>query len=149
MLNDEAIELYKTDLLPRASLITPNIDEASLLLEGATITTNTQVDSAKALSDAYGCSVLLKGGHLDGDPTDILFHQGEVHRWQHTRVHHVDTHGSGCTLSASITAFLALGESLPSAVDAGLKAVNIALREPAQLTEDLSLLSIESAARRV
>ena len=97
----------------------------------------------------YGCSVLLKGGHLDGDPTDILFHQGEVHRWQHTRVHHVDTHGSGCTLSASITAFLALGESLPSAVDAGLKAVNIALREPAQLTEDLSLLSIESAARRV
>ena len=149
LLNEEAIELYKTDLLPRASLITPNIDEASLLLDGATITTNTQVDSAKALSDMYGCSVLLKGGHLDGDPTDILFHQGEVHRWQHTRVHHVDTHGSGCTLSASITAFLALGESLPSAVDAGLKAVNIALREPAQLTEDLALLSIESAARRV
>ena len=145
LLNDEAIELYKSGLLPRASLITPNIDEASLLLGDATITTNTQVEAAKSLAEAFQCSVLLKGGHLQGDPTDILVHNGEVHRWQHTRIHHVDTHGSGCTLSAAITAHLARGDSLPSAVDAGLKAVNLALQKPAQLTEDLALLSIESS----
>jgi len=145
LLNDEATRLYQSELLPKASLITPNIDEACLLLGDATITTNTQVDAAKALAERFDCSVLLKGGHLEGDPTDILIHQGEVHRWQHTRVHHVDTHGSGCTLSASITAHLARGESLPSSVDAGLKAVNQALHKPARLTEDLALLSIESS----
>lgn len=145
LLNDEANALYRTELLPKANLITPNIDEAKLLLDGAEIRANTQIDAAKSLATAFGCSVLLKGGHLEGDPIDILIHNGEVHRWQHTRVHHVDTHGSGCTLSASITAHLARGSSLPSAVDAGLKAVNIALQKPAQLTEDLALLSIESS----
>ena len=145
LLNDEANRLYQSELLPRASLITPNIDEACLLLDDASITSNTQVDAAKALAERFNCSVLLKGGHLEGDPTDILVHQGEVHRWQHTRVHHVDTHGSGCTLSAFITAQLARGESLPSSVDAGLKAVNQALQMPARLTKDLALLSIESS----
>lgn len=148
LLNDDAIELYRKVLIPKATLITPNIDEANLLLDGSNINANTQVDSAKLLADKFGCSVLLKGGHLEGDPTDILVHHGEVHRWQHTRVHHVNTHGSGCTLSASITAHLAKGSSLTSSVDSALKAVNIALQKPAKVTEDLSLLSIEATSNR-
>lgn len=147
LLNDDAIDLYRKTLIPKATLITPNIDEANLLLDGATINANTQVDSAKLLADKFDCSVLLKGGHLEGDPIDILVHHGEVHRWQHTRVHHVDTHGSGCTLSAAITAHLARGSSLPSAVDSALKAVNTALQQPTKLTDELSLLSIEANTR--
>ena len=141
---DEAIENYRTQLLPRAALMTPNIDEAQVLLDGATIGAESQEDAARELSKRYRCPVLLKGGHLDGDPVDLLFEEGEVYRWTHPRLENVNTHGSGCMLSAAIAAHLAHGKSLREAVDGGLKAIRQALSHPVEPAQGLSLAGVES-----
>ena len=141
---DEAIEVYKTQLLPRAALMTPNIDEAQVLLDDETIDGANQEQAARELGEKYRCAVLLKGGHLHGDPVDLLFENGEVYRWTHPRLDNVNTHGSGCMLSAAITAYLAQGKSLREAVDAGLKAVHHVLSHPVEPAPDLVLAGVES-----
>jgi len=141
---DEAIDVYKTELLPRATLITPNIDEAQVLLDGRTIGSDDQAEAAQALSERYRCAVLLKGGHLPGDPVDLLFEKGEVYRWTNRRLENVNTHGTGCMLSAAITAYLAHGKSLKEAVEKGLVAVHHALAHPVIPAEGLALAGIET-----
>ena len=141
---DEAIETYKTELLPRATLMTPNIDEAQVLLGEESIGVERQADAAKKLYDTYGCAVLLKGGHLPGDPVDLLFDGQEVYRWTHPRLDDVNTHGSGCTLSAAIAAYLSHGLELREAVERGLTAIHHALSNPVEPREGLCLAGIES-----
>ena len=141
---DEAIEVYKKSLLPRATLMTPNIDEAQVLLGGATISQDDQAEAAQELSQRYRCAVLLKGGHLAGDPVDLLFENGEVYRWKHPRLANVNTHGSGCMLAAAITSYLAHGKSLRQAVEKGLDAVHHVLAHPVEPTQGLHLAGIES-----
>ena len=106
LLTDEAIDNYKTMLLPKATLITPNIDEAEVLL-GQSIERSTQAAAAKRLFDLFGTPVLLKGGHLEGAPTDLLFDGNNMFGWHHDWIEEVNTHGSGCMLSAAICAELA------------------------------------------
>ena len=88
--------------------------------------------------------MLLKGGHLDGDPVDLLFEKGEVYRWTHKRLDNVNTHGSGCMLSAAITSYLAHGKSLREAVDSGLKTIHQVLSNPVQPAEGIVLAGVES-----
>ncbi len=126
----EAILAYEDSLIPRAYLLTPNIDEASTLLGGVTIEDeNTLADAAHALQQQYHCAILLKGGHLQGDCcTDILVDQdGQRSTWTHPRIPGVSTHGTGCTLSAAIAACLARGELLHAAVESGLRYVEQAI----------------------
>ncbi len=141
---DEAIKIYKTQLLPRAALMTPNIDEAQVLLDGATIEAVNQEEAARELSKRYRCPVLLKGGHLEGDPVDLLFEKGEVYRWTQARLENVNTHGSGCMLSAAITSYLAHGKSLREAVEKGLKTIHKVLANPVEPADGLVLAGVES-----
>jgi hydroxymethylpyrimidine/phosphomethylpyrimidine kinase len=124
LLEPEAVEAYKNKLFPLATLITPNLDEAALLLETTIIDRKQMENAAKALAKKYRASILLKGGHLRGDNAiDLLFHQGELTEFSAPFVRGVETHGTGCTYSAAITAGLASGFSLEQAIKRAKKFV--------------------------
>jgi len=124
LLEPNAVESYKSKLFPLATIITPNLDEAASLLEVAIDTRKQMENAAKALAKEYGASVLLKGGHLRGDnAVDLLFHRGKLTEFSAPFVRGVETHGTGCTYSAAITAGLACGLSLLHAIDRAKKFV--------------------------
>ena len=124
LLESEAVEAYKNKLFPLATLITPNLDEAALLLETTIIDRKQMESAARALAKKYRASILLKGGHLRGDNAiDLLFHQGELTEFSAPFVRGVETHGTGCTYSAAITAGLASGFSLEQAIQRAKKFV--------------------------
>src|SRR5438552_2834733 len=124
LLDPEAVEAYKNKLFPLATLITPNLDEAALLLETTIIDRKQMENAAKALAKKYRSSILLKGGHLRGDNAiDLLFHHGELTEFSAPFVRGVETHGTGCTYSAAITAGLAFGFSLEQAIKRAKKFV--------------------------
>jgi len=117
------------ELLPLATLITPNVPEAEALLSGTLRDEDDLREAARALTARFGCSTLLKGGHLPGtrEATDI-FYDGRVELRLHApRVRGLRTHGTGCTYAAAITAFLARGESLISAVRKGKAYITAAI----------------------
>ncbi len=117
LLEPAAIEAYKNELFPLATLITPNLDEAGLLF-GTRITGRAQMDkAAKALAKKFGCSILLKGGHLRAkDAVDLLFHNDQLTEFSAPFVQGVATHGTGCTYSAAITAGLASRLTMEEAI---------------------------------
>ncbi|MEM9188456.1 MAG: bifunctional hydroxymethylpyrimidine kinase/phosphomethylpyrimidine kinase [Myxococcota bacterium] len=129
----DAVEGYREQLLPAATLATPNLEEAALLLTTGPIHAANLDDAARTFEERFGCPVLLKGGHLSGDPVDTLSHRGRLTRWRHPRVDGVRTHGTGCILSAAITAMLAHGRDLETACDIAMGFVRQALRSPHQL----------------
>ncbi len=120
LLEDAAIDAVRTLLLPLASLVTPNIPEAEVLLERKIHTASDIEDAAQALSLVSGGSVLIKGGHLGEDQgsDDYLYlpEEKRIVTFGAPRVKTRNTHGTGCTLSSAITAFLARGESMEEAV---------------------------------
>lgn len=126
---DAMLELTEK-LFPLASLITPNMDEASALL-GAVIQSREDMNhAAMALAEKFDCAILLKGGHLSGDEApDVLVHQSNVHWLEGRRIHGVHTHGTGCTYSAAITAGLARGVPLLEAVIEGKNFVARAIED--------------------
>lgn len=118
LMQHEAVRVYEEELFPRATVLTPNCDELSALLSRPAPTGAAELeDAARALVTRYGCAVLAKGGHLHGDVcTDmLLLPDGTQHTWKHARVKGVSTHGTGCTLSSALAAFLAHGLPLPEA----------------------------------
>lgn len=146
LISDEAIDRYQHRLLPLATLATPNLDEASTLLGGQVIDAKNQEDAAKELYHRLRCPILLKGGHLKGDPIDLFFDGESLHRWTHPRLTNVNTHGSGCMLSAAITAEVAKGCTLVQAIERGLEAVHAALYHPVALTQSLTMACIEASS---
>ena len=112
-----AIEAYKNELFPLATLITPNLDEAKLLTAGKIKNLEQMEQAAETLATRFRCSILLKGGHLRGNKAiDLLFHNGHLIKFSAPFVRGVATHGTGCTYSAAITAGLASGLSLLEAI---------------------------------
>jgi hydroxymethylpyrimidine/phosphomethylpyrimidine kinase len=129
LLEPKAVEAYKTTLFPLATLITPNLNEAALLLETTIANRRQMASAAKALVKKYRASILLKGGHLRGDNAmDLLFHQGEFREFSAPFVRGVETHGTGCTYSAAITAGLASGFSLEQAIERAKKFVTASIK---------------------
>ena len=129
---NDAISSLKT-LLPKAHLITPNIPEAELLI-GHSIALDNLENSAREIGLLYNTSVLLKGGHLeaeDNEITDILYihKKGEVIIIKNPWINTKNTHGTGCSLSSSIAAFLSLGHNLEDAVKKGCYYVNRAIAQ--------------------
>lgn len=118
LLLDEAVAALRERLLPLASLITPNLPEAGVLLGEPPPTERRQMPRATARLQELGpANVLLKGGHLSGDDSpDLLMHGGELYWLEGARIPTRHTHGTGCTLSAAIAALLARGRSLPQAI---------------------------------
>ncbi len=118
LMAQETVQVLVTELFHRATLVTPNLDEAGLLL-GRKITEATEFEAATRELLALGApAVLLKGGHLAaGDIVDVLATRtGHTQRWASPRIASRNIHGTGCTLSSAIAAHLALGLGLPEAV---------------------------------
>ncbi|MGI9522658.1 MAG: bifunctional hydroxymethylpyrimidine kinase/phosphomethylpyrimidine kinase [Hyphomicrobiaceae bacterium] len=120
LLEPNAVLALRNQLFPRACVITPNLDEAAVLLEGRPARCeNDMLDQARALLKLGSGAVLLKGGHLESDDAiaaDLLM-SGAGYEWfRRPRVATRHTHGTGCTLAAAITAGLAMGTDLKLAV---------------------------------
>ena len=129
LLEQKAVEAYKNNLFPLATVITPNLDEAALLLEATICNRRQMASAAKALAKKYQTSILLKGGHLRGDNAiDLLFHKGQLTEFSAPFVRGVETHGTGCTYSAAITAGLASGFSLEQAIKSAKKFVTESIK---------------------
>jgi hydroxymethylpyrimidine/phosphomethylpyrimidine kinase len=117
LLRADAVEALRSDLLPLATLVTPNVPELEALTGLAAGTEEERLAAARSLS-ARGPAVLAKGGHAEGEEVvDLLLDRdGRVHRFVHPRLHTPSTHGTGCTLSSAIAARLGAGEEMPRAV---------------------------------
>ena len=117
LLEDDAVDAVFETLIPLALLVTPNTREAAVLT-GAPV--NTLADmrrAAKYLVESTGArAALVKGGHLDGPATDVLYDGGEFTEFTERRIQTTSNHGTGCTLASSIAANLALGVGLRDAV---------------------------------
>ena len=133
LLEPDAMDAYRELLLPLARVITPNLHEAEALL-GIRITGESELESAAIrLSETFGTAVLLKGGHLDGPVClDLLADHGGITRYTADRIPVPGSHGTGCTLSAAITAALALGNPLPTAVGIAKNYLGETLRQSYQ-----------------
>lgn len=118
LLKPSAIRALKERLLPLATLVTPNLDEAQLLLGRKLRTLEDLLDAAEELHATFGCAALVKGGHLklDNEAVDVLFDGKRFTVLKARRVQGVSTHGTGCTYSAAIAAHLARGQKLDRAV---------------------------------
>ena len=127
LLAPEATKALIDHLLPCAFLITPNLAEASRLAGIEVSDISTMEEAARRIGDMGPRHVLLKGGHLAGESTDLLWSNGQIHRFPGSRIDTLHTHGTGCVLSAAITARLARGESLLSAVEGAKKFVHKAI----------------------
>lgn len=135
LMEDEAIESLISELFHRVTLITPNIDEAAFL-SGMPIRNEQEMETAAQKLQAMGCrSVLMKGGHLGGqEMADILFAEGEAPlRLVAPAINTQNTHGTGCTLSAAIAAYMALGKKMSEAVQAAKRYITAALEAGADV----------------
>ena len=129
LIDNPAIIVLVRELFPRALLVTPNLDEASMLV-GRTLHNESDMQAAAQEMLAMGANtVLLKGGHLPGDQvSDLLLMKNSPAHWMRApRIHTGNTHGTGCTLSSAIAAHLALGAGLLEAVEAARSYVRAAL----------------------
>lgn len=129
LLHEDAIETLRRDLLPLATIVTPNLPEAALLTGTSMAKTETDITrQAEAILKAGAKAVLIKGGHGDGpESTDYLFADGAMQALSAPRVGTKNDHGTGCTLAAAITAHLAKGCELREAVGLSKEYLNGAL----------------------
>lgn len=128
LLEDDAVALVARLLIPMALLITPNSQEAGILTGSTIENQHDMAEAALKLQDMGACAVLIKGGHINGDKvTDLLRFESQSRLFSHERIDTTSTHGTGCTLSAAITAELANGRSIVDAVETGLNFVNRAI----------------------
>jgi len=129
LLNANALTTLVDTLLPRATLLTPNLPEAEALLGWEIPDARAMPDAARALQRMTKGAVLLKGGHLPGDAlVDVLCTRDGMHSYRHQRIPTRHTHGSGCTLASAISAALAGGDSLQQAVERGRRYLLEAIR---------------------
>ena len=129
LLEPAAEALIARRLVPLAGLVTPNLDEAAILVRDDVRTPEQMERAGRALVAMGARAALVKGGHLTGagDIVDVLVHNGAVRRFAHPRIDTTSTHGTGCTLSAGIAAGLALGRPLEQAVADALDFVHRAI----------------------
>lgn len=135
LIDNGAVDVLVRELFPRVDVITPNLDEAALLVGQALKSAQDMEQAALALLAKGARAVLLKGGHLPGDTViDLLMTgSGEKFWMQAARIHSANTHGTGCTLSSAMAAHLALGASLLDAVQHARTYVREALLSGAQV----------------
>lgn len=117
LLEEEAVETLKRELLPLAALATPNIPEAEILADMKIRGQEDMIRAAERISRTYRCAVLCKGGHDVNDANDLLYLNGTYRWFCGKRVANPNTHGTGCTLSSAIAANLAKGYALPAAIE--------------------------------
>lgn len=126
-----AITLLRQTLLPLATLVTPNLDEAAILVKRPLESVDDLRAAAREIFKTYGCAALVKGGHLKNSREAIdIFYDGQYELLLSAPfVKGVSTHGTGCTYSAAITGYLALGCDLPLAVQLGKNFITQAIAQ--------------------
>jgi hydroxymethylpyrimidine/phosphomethylpyrimidine kinase len=129
LIKKNAVDALRTRLIPLATLVTPNVAEANALT-GLTITNARDIRrAAQRIVDMGAQSVMIKGGHRRGPAIDLFFDGKKFRQLRTQRIRTIHTHGTGCTLSAAIAAFLARGEKLESAVMHAKTYITAAIRK--------------------
>ena len=116
LISEDAIETLKKELLPLATLITPNIPEAEVLSEMEITDESSMIVAAKKISETFGCATLVKGGHQINDANDLLYRKNSYTWFNGKRINNSNTHGTGCTLSSAIASNLAKEYDLDTSV---------------------------------
>lgn len=116
LLGEESIEVLKRELLPIATVITPNIPEAQVLADMKISGAEDMIEAAAKISTQYHCAVLCKGGHQIHDANDLLYQNDGFCWFMGERIDNPNTHGTGCTLSSAIASNLAKGFSLEESI---------------------------------
>jgi len=129
LIREETVEIFKNKLFPQTALITPNMDEAAVLLGKPVKSLDEMVEAAAGLLALGPHAVLVKGGHLTQPTLYNVFQQigGAVEQFAHPAIDTFNTHGTGCTLSSAIAAFIARGNNLRDAVAYAGEYVNSAI----------------------
>jgi len=128
LIDHGAVEVLVAQMFSKATVITPNLDEASLLVGRKLRTEEDMEFAARSLIDKGANAVLLKGGHLNGDVvSDLLAYEGKFQWMRAPRIHTANTHGTGCTLSSAVAAQLARGAALVEAVELARSYIRAAL----------------------
>jgi len=128
LLKQSAIRIFIKELLPHAVLVTPNLCEAQVL-SGTTVCDLESMEKAARIIAGLGSqAVLVKGGHLRGEAVDLFYQSGRIRLLKAPRIRTRHTHGTGCTYSAAITAELAKGQDLFSAITSAKKFITRAIR---------------------
>ena len=142
LLRDDAVEALCSELLPLATVVTPNLPEAEVIC-GHTINTKDElIEAAKEIGDKFGIACIAKGGHLDigsDEVFDILYVDGETTVISSPLIDAKETHGTGCTFAAAVTANLALGYDLVTAFKKAKSFVAAALENAWQAGEHYPL----------
>lgn len=135
LISDSAISLLVSELFPRSVLVTPNLDEASLLVDKKLQNEADMEAAAQKLLRMGANAVLLKGGHLPGNVVcDLLLTKSGVAHWMRAeRINTMNTHGTGCTLSSAIAVYLASGATLRQSVESARTYVRAALEAGAKV----------------
>ncbi|CAN5678726.1 bifunctional hydroxymethylpyrimidine kinase/phosphomethylpyrimidine kinase [soil metagenome] len=134
LLDDDAQNAVLTELVPLAALVTPNLDEATILAGFPVTDVEGMRRAARELVAAGAAAALVKGGHLPGDMlVDVFFDGVDERLFEQPRLRTRSTHGTGCTLSAAVAAGLARGDALPVAVANGLDYVHRAIAQAPDL----------------
>ena len=129
LLREDAIDALTHELFPLAEVVTPNLREAAVLVGFDVNNVDAMKEAAVVLKRLGPTYVLIKGGHLIGDPLDLLYDGSTFRTFYETRRFTRHTHGTGCTFAAAITAGLAKGLDMESAVDMAKKYVTGAIQE--------------------
>ena len=132
LLDAHGVNALRRTLLPLAFLVTPNLAEAAVLAGRVVATLDQMFDAARAIADLGARNVLVKGGHLEGDAIDVLLIDGEIEPFPAPRIETRHTHGTGCVLSAAITALIAKGRPLADAVHLAKQFVSAAIENSPQ-----------------
>jgi hydroxymethylpyrimidine/phosphomethylpyrimidine kinase len=127
LLREDAVSALKTELLPLATVATPNLPEAEVLTGRSIGSLAEMRDAARAIVDLGVRSVVVKGGHLTGDATDVFYDGTSFVELPTRRIETTSTHGTGCTLASAIAALLAQGHSLEEAVSSAKVYVTAAI----------------------
>jgi hydroxymethylpyrimidine/phosphomethylpyrimidine kinase len=133
LMKESALDYFKSEIIPLAGMLTPNIPEAEAIT-GMRITKEEQMMSAaREIYNMGAKSVLVKGGHLEGDAEDILFDGKEFFKYSTKRIQTKNTHGTGCTFSSAIASNLALGMSFSKAVASAKNYVTMAIEHSLEI----------------
>ena len=116
LMKTDAVQTLIEELLPLATVVTPNIPEAQVLSGMEILTREDMYAAAKKIGDSCGCAVLLKGGHSISDANDLLYANGKFTWFEGKRIENPNTHGTGCTLSSAMASNLANGFPLSESV---------------------------------
>jgi hydroxymethylpyrimidine kinase/phosphomethylpyrimidine kinase len=129
LLTEDGLAALRELLVPLAAVVVPNLAEAAQLARTRSLDDESDMRRAAEVIGGLGAkAVLVTGGHLEGDPVDLLWRDGEITRFGGRRIALAHTHGTGCVLSAAITARLARGEELVPAVAGARDYVRAAIR---------------------